>query len=466
MKRRETMAYIQADEIKSLIKKGYDKEIISLEFDIPNELMKQYELEIQAEENSKTLKIIENERKRKPLNKYSYPEIRKIREEYNRLFFKSNKEEKNIAEKSLQNDELVNSIIEKIRIMLDENIEKAPKEKRECAKKVFSEVKKIEDMDLTISQAEQIYNLLGSDVLKNLNVSFKDRMNPRGEKEKRMIIKKLAKAIDIAQEQTEDLEKLENLSKKVTIKMAAEYQVEIGTLKSKISNKIFKIRQQKKNESIKNNIQENIKAIISDLAKGSLDVSAAKIAIEEEAKRRVEAKGRNKSTIEAEKNQILIQIRKVLKENSEIYRVENPSATIMIFEELCDEEIESSISAVIKNLINIKEFDKAKEVCRELFGKNDNRISPMYIKNLRNEIRNSKIGDEILTIIENDGTYEEEKMCYEQIKKLIVEEKINPKNISLGKSQDGLRNITLADISSKELAVEVSFKNQQGSIFR
>ena len=139
--------------------------------------------------------------------------------------------------------------------MLDENIEKAPKEKRECAKMVFSEVKKIEDMDLTISQAEQIYNLLGSDVLKNLNVSFKDRMNPRGEKEKRMIIKKLAKAIDIAKEQTEDLEKLENLSKKVTIKMAAEYQVEIGTLKSKISNKIFKIRQQKKIESIKNNIQ-------------------------------------------------------------------------------------------------------------------------------------------------------------------------------------------------------------------
>lgn len=459
------MVYIEADEIKSLIKKGYNKEIISLEFDIPNKLMKQYELEVQAEENSKSSKTFKKEKRN--LNKYSYPEIRKMREKYNGLFFKSNKEEKNnIVEKSPENYELVNSIIAEFKIILDENIVRSEKEKSECVKKVLSGLKKIEDMDLTISQAEQIYKLLGSDVLKNLNISLKGMTYSKGYKQKRTIIKKLAKNIDIAQNQTEDIEELENLSRKITIEMVENYQVEIGTLKSKISNKIFKIKQQKKIESIKNNIPENIKAIISDIAKGSVDVSVAKIAIEEEAKRRIEAKGKNKNKISEEKNQILIQIRKVLKENSEIYRVENPSATIMIFEELCDGEIESSIRAVIKNLINIKEFDKAKEVCRELLGKNDNRISPMYIKNLRNEIRNSKIGDEILTIIENDGTYEEEKMCYEQIKKLIVEEKINPKNISLGKSQDGLRNITLADILSKELAVEVSFKNQQGSIFR
>ena len=62
------------------------------------------------------------------------------------------------------------------------------------------------------------------------------------------------------------------------------------------------------------------------------------------------------------------------------------------------------------------------------------------------EIKNDEIGDIVLKAINLNGTYEKEKECFELIEKGLNMGNVNLRAVSLGKTQDGLKNITLADI--------------------
>ena len=67
------------------------------------------------------------------------------------------------------------------------------------------------------------------------------------------------------------------------------------------------------------------------------------------------------------------------------------------------------------------------------------------MKDLRLRIRNAQIGDTVLKII-NNHTSEEEQQYIESIEEEIENGSIKLGAISLGKSQDGMRNIRLSDI--------------------
>lgn len=100
----------------------------------------------------------------------------------------------------------------------------------------------------------------------------------------------------------------------------------------------------------------------------------------------------------------------------------------------------------MKNLSNAKEFESAKQVCDSFSSKD--KENPMYlsIKRLRNEIRNDEISDVILKGINMNGTAIEESKYSQLIENVLKRGKVKLGAISLGKSQDGLRTITLADI--------------------
>ena len=65
---------------------------------------------------------------------------------------------------------------------------------------------------------------------------------------------------------------------------------------------------------------------------------------------------------------------------------------------------------------------------------------------LRKEIRNEEIGDAVLKGINMDGTLEEQNAYYELIEKGLKQGNVKLGAVCLGKSEDGLRTITLADI--------------------
>lgn len=297
-----------------------------------------------------------------------------------------------------------------------------------------------------------------SEELEKLKLSTTDKIDFYMNRNRRIIIRKLAEAIDIAQTQTEELEELKILERKLTTKMQQNNQVFVSAVKIKIRSKISKINQQKTIDRIINDIPEDIESIIKDIANGTLNIQTANEIIDKEAKKRVEEKHKTIFTLteEQEKKQILIQIRTVLMEKSKQYHIENPETTVFQIQELCDGELEQAIRTVVKNLTSIKDFERAKEVCNKFSSKDKGSPLSMYIRRLRNEIRNDEISDIVLKGINMNGTEEEENLYFELIEKGLKMGNVKLSEVSLGRSQDGLRSITLADIWSDENQLEIS----------
>lgn len=357
-------------------------------------------------------------------------------------------EVKLLKELSKQEIELINSVITKIEEIVKEMKNLSKKERRKVASGILAELKKIEDYQLTIEQAEKLHFLMQSEELEKLNLSTTDKIDFYINRNRKIIIRKLAESVDIAQSQAEDIEELKILEKKLTTKKEKNNQIFVDAVKSKIRNKIAKINQQKAIDRIRNDVPTDIAFIITEIANGTLDIKIANEIINKESKKRVESKSKNRFTLteEQEKRQILIQIRTVLMEKPEQYHIENPERTIMQMQELCGGELEQAIRIVVNNLIGVKDFERAKEVCNSFSSKDKEK----NIRLLRNEIRNAEISDIVLKGISMNGTEEEERRYFELIEKGLKMGNIKLGAISLGKSKDGLRNIYLSDIWEKQ----------------
>lgn len=442
------LEYNEVKEIKNLIKKGFDLELISFELDIPIEKVRQYKLELESMRKNDLVKhsakeIIESK------NKQAHLKFEQMREKYEELFFEDGKVETKKTQKiTNRDDKLINLIISQIEEIENEMKQLPKNDRRRNANLILTQLKKIEGYQLTINQAEKLNFLIQSEVLEGLNLNPTDKINYYLKINKKTIVRKLIEAIDISQAETQDIEELKKLEKKITAKIQQSNPVITGAMRTKIKNKILRINQQKAIDKIRNDVPENIELIIKDLAKGTLDVQAANEILEDEAKKRVEGKPKTRFTLteEQEKRQSLIQIKKILMENPEQYHIEKPEVTIMQIEELCNGGLEQAIRTVVKNLTGIKDFERAKEVCDKFSSRNDENQIAKYIMKLKKEIKNDEIGEMVLKGINMNGTYEEERAYLELIEKGLKLGRVKLEAVSLGKSQDGLKNITLADI--------------------
>ena len=345
---------------------------------------------------------------------------------------------------------MINLRIAEIKKMLTKIEGLSEEEKRASINLIFSKLKIIEKYNLSIEQSEKIYNLMQSKELENINLgrSYKRAINSNIN----ISIIKLIEAIDVAQYQTENVEELKKLEKKLTPMLAQEKPLAVGAIKTKISNKILKIQQQETIEKIRNNIPIGIEQIIRGIASDKLNIQAANAIIDEEARKRIENKSKNKFSLtqEQERKQILIQIKTVLAEKSKQYNIENPEKAITQIQELCGGDTGQSLRTVIKNLIGSKKYNKAKEICDKFSDNDKESQNSIYIKRLRNEIRNAEISDIVMRVINANGTIEEERACIELIENGLKIGNVKPRAVYLGKNQDGSRSITLEDIWTDE----------------
>ena len=424
----------ELSEIKELIEKGFDLELMSFELDIPLEDLIQLKKDI---ETSKKIKLANS---KNPMEQ--------VRERYNKLFFANYKKEVEIPKKlTMQQIELVNSVTTTIDKEIKEMKGLSKKEKRKNVNSILMLLKQIKDFNLSIEQAEKLYNLMQSSELEHLNLSIEDKMDYYVKINRDRIAKKFAKAIDYAYLQTSDFEELKALERKITPKMEKSNPIFIGGIRTNIYNKMSKIQQQIISERIRNDVPTSISAIINDIVIGKLDVQNANEIINSEAKKRVESKPKTRFSLteEQERRQILIQIRTVLSDRAEQYRIENPEVAIMQIQKLCGGELEQSIRVVVKNLIGQKEFERAKQICNK-YALDEEKVTPVFITRLKKEIRNKEISDTVLRGIAANGSLEEGIAFYNLIENGLKTGNVKPETISLGKSQDGLRTITLADV--------------------
>ena len=437
--------YSELCEIEKLIKKGFDLEMISFELDIP------------LKEIEQLYKIIKNQEKQRNSEKNNYgkkvnnkelanKKVEQMRKRYQQLFLENNKKDNVITQVELSEEETkqINSCISTIEEKIEKMKTLSKREKRKVANEIISKIKEIQNYPLTIEQAEKLNLLLRSEDLKRLRLDSLDKIDMIISKYRKTMVKKFVDAIDIAQYQTEDVEELHCLGRKITLEMRKEKLMSVNAVESKINTKISKIMQQQAIERIKNNMPENILGIIGDLVNGTLDIEKARTIIAEEAEKKSEKNPKNKFSLtkEQEERQILMKISITIRDRSDKFHIVDPELTILQLQELTQEPINAAIRTVVENLISTKKFDEAKEICNKFLSENKKGPFAVEMKDLKLRIRNAQIGDKVLKIINMQASEED----IELIEKEIENGSIKLETISLGKSQDGMRNIRLSDI--------------------
>ena len=433
-------------KIKNMIKNGFDINLISFELDIPLQQIKKIEQEVIEERENSFSKIqtkqIKHEKSKKIRSKMDI-----LRRKYNAMYFKSNSsviEEK--QEQSEAEEKIISQVIKRIKFLVIELDGCSLKERRSGAISILKEVKKVLKYDLTIDQAESIFQVLDSNDLKNLNLNSRDTLDGSIKRTKIKIIENLMNSIKYEYERTNSLEQLRKLSSKITIDMQNTSHLLTSGPKLSIQNKILKIQQANISNKANSDIPHNIVKIAIDLASGKCNIENANRIIEIEIKRKLDNTKSFALNEEQARKQVVYQIQSVIEKQPEIVNIKNPEVTLKQIMDIEGAEFDKSINSIVNNLILRKDFETALDFCEQFSefngeGKLYGDTMPFVKK-----IKNAEIADFILKGINMNGTAEEENRYFELIKKGIDMGNTNINDIYLGRSQDGIRNIMLSDI--------------------
>ena len=383
-------------------------------------------------------------------NKKAISKMDELRENYYHLYYTGDssilQDEVALTQQQI---ELIESVIQKVDETIDKIGDISKTEKRRFAIEILKEIRKIEKLQLTVGQAQNLLTLLKSAKLNKVNVGFNDNTDAYVWKARKIFTKNLISAIDIEQCKTTDIDDLKLLQRKITTEIEKENLILAKTVRDRIGNRIMEIQKQNAIERIKNDVSSEIDQVIRKLASGKLDdIEEANIVIEEESKRRFENKPKNKFSLteEQEKNQLIIQIKKCLREQAEVYPIENPEITIQQLTDLIGGNFADVINIVGQNCIINRQFEKAKAICDKYEEKRDDVPQKSYIKRLRDDIKKAEIAEMILKSINKRGTVKEENRTFELIEEGLRRANIKLGAITLGKNQEGTKTITLEDI--------------------
>lgn len=137
-------------EIEQIISKGYELELVSLEFDIPMEELRTIKRELDKNQEK--------------------TELQKLRERYKKLYLQENESAVNEFKKNTEDEKkFINEKIEIIEDLLNNISEKTIEERRKIVKELTEEIAKLKKYQLSLEQAEKLYDMLGIEELKGLN---------------------------------------------------------------------------------------------------------------------------------------------------------------------------------------------------------------------------------------------------------------------------------------------------------
>ena len=209
----------------------------------------------------------------------------------------------------------------------------------------------------------------------------------------------------------------------------------------------------KKDKASTDIVPQEIQSIISGIACGDIDVDSAKQVVGEQARRKVKGL-RNKfaMTEKQERNVIMAQIRKILSEQGDRFPIDNPEKTILILQELSGTSLTTSLNVVVRNQLARRKFEEAEQLCDE-YGiiKKDNIPISAYIRGLKRMVRSAKIGDLVYRTINSELSPEDEAKFWKLLQDGLKLGNVRMGDITLGKTRDERREITLDDIWPENL---------------
>lgn len=428
------------EEIIELVKYGCDPELIAFEFNIQIDEIK---------------KVIDTEAKKTFLSRES--KMNKIRVKYFNQYYSYDSNDGNVAsmEPTPQEEKKVQEVIDYLK-REQENIENMSDFNRKALLNVMlKELKILDTTNSTLEQTEEIKEMIDRDEFKNIS-------KKRGEKgvrefylRKKRIEKRYSQLIEEKAKKTTNIAELKELKKKITPEMARENLL-VSNIRGRIETKIADINSKMTQYEMRNNVSPEIRGIIIAIAEGTLDMQEAQQTILKEAQKRAEEakKAPNGRVFLSEKQyerQIAIQIRTLLSEKGNDYRIKDAKKGMQILSEFPD-RIPSSqaFRVVVDNLASQEKFKQAIDLCnsnisRMTFEGGETLIS-QAARSKKREIALRQIGSMIKEKIENKVSDEDDQMFMSLLERRLENEKIRLDAIQIGKDSSQTKSIRLSDI--------------------
>ncbi len=344
--------------LKRMLKKGdLNPNEISTFFGVPMEKIK--ECQEQLEKEAKVEVIV-----RKLLNKgYTSEEIC--------LYVKNSIEKINREKTQLNKADIIKKEEAENKGSIKEHSEKRDKNKNiNINSNKKEETTKITNEDIDPNELLKHFNEIGHKLNDKTISSSTERMKLKNEQT--IIANKYADAIIKMAENTNNLEELQRLSKEIPLQMAINNPLSIGRAKTMLYNNITKLKQNEYINNYRSFVPKEIEKVILNISNKNFNVANALKIIEQEANNRVEEKPKTKFALTKEQEviQILNQIKTIiLEKQAEQYPIKNPQVAIENLLKMTNNDFNFSLSTVIHNLINRKEFDTANKICDEYLKK-------------------------------------------------------------------------------------------------
>lgn len=352
---------------------------------------------------------------------------------------------------------IIDFVIQKLKEIVETLDKRTPKQKALLLKLVLEKYEMLNDCNLTVTQAKDLYLLLEHDNIKALCQINKGKNNPIKDiidQQKEKVLDKLVEAVNIEIQNVGNIEELEKLCEGLPIEILKKNNDKYKKYAEKINQKKSGLNKAKILAELEV-VPENIISIVRQLALGNLDVLGAASVIEKEAIENVKkAEYDNfEEGVKLEKKKIHTKIKSILVEKAKDYCIKNPALTVLNLKELTGDTLIESMSSIIMNLVERKEYEKALEMCKYFEQKTKDEEINKYIEKIRTVVVNMEIGKMIISKINLEDDKEKRERYFDTISKEFNQKGILLEEISIGEIMNNGSKLTLADIYKKEKIV-------------
>ena len=344
-----------------------------------------------------------------------------------------------------ENKRYLDDTVERFHEISQELHDLSDQEKYNRFKEVYKAIEKIKDLPMTVQQAQDILELLN--MFKTECPSILKYENPRIHLRtaNSQIRKSLCESINDRVYETDSLEDLKKYSS-ILSKYISYNDLQATGVRYRIDKKQSDIQREASLRRFRTEIPEEVIRIIRDVANGELDVEEAKKTIKRVASEKYNKNPKTSFSLTPKQleNQMHMQIRTLLVERFDEFKVKEPSKSIEQLSALTDNfDYLMSVRTVVVNLYSNGRVDEARQIVSELQKKNSEN---MDYRNMEKDISRFEIGRMVCTMMNSSNSKEEEDAFISILTRKIQSSRVSLGSIPIGKSRNGSKKITLKDI--------------------
>lgn len=463
------------DGIEKAIKGGMSVDVLADKLEIPKETLQQYvdrflkpevssvkpvaiRQEKSSEVSSAESVVIKQKEESKP--KYTSEittnsKMNTMRKKYRDIYLGSNSGVQNNfkieeEEPTEQDIEFVNEIISKVETRISKLESMKHKEKRESANEILQFLQVFYDVPCSLEQAEKMSKLISSTDLNELKAGRCDNVDSRIRKARVTVNKKLAELVESEAGKTDDYETMLKLEKKITYDMEKN-DFSLSSLKLRMQNKLRALQQQAATLRLKNDISDGIKDITRALISDNADIDDIKQKIDTEAQIMLAnrpTKGYFALNESHYKEQVFMKIRTLLSENADEFPIEDLSVSMERFSKVYNKNFSMTLRSVTENFVARGKYSEAKDFCSKYIVRpsidDEEPETSKSARVVKREVLGAEIGDMVVRQINEPIVPDDEFM--QMLETRMKNDRVSKSFISLGKSRNGVKQITLQDV--------------------